>query len=148
MQICSSYFVPPSYPMLDDNDPTANCHFSYRQATSALKSALTMFPKDFPIFRPVDYFAEMAKSDLHMEKVRRKILHIEKSKEKREEMRRLKEEKKFALKTQKATEDRKRKQKSKLMGAMKNHRKGMKAQLDLMLKNASLMHKDDDNRVS
>ena len=57
---------------------------------------------------------------------------------------RLREEKKFAVKVQRSREDRKRKEKKKLLDATKKHRKGMKGQLEDMLKNAKRMQRDEE----
>lgn len=44
--------------------------FSYKQAQSAAIVAIERLKKmNIPIFRPPDYYAEMAKSDQHMDKV-------------------------------------------------------------------------------
>ena len=45
--------------------------------------------------RPADYYAEMVKSDEHMEKVKEKLLHQKREKEEAEERRRIKEQKKY-----------------------------------------------------
>lgn len=73
--------------------------------------------------------------------VRTKLLDVQKAKEESEKKRRLREEKRFALKVQTAAEERKRKDKSRVLEAVKKHRKGMKAQLENMLNNAKY---DDD----
>lgn len=85
----------------------------------------------------------MAKNDLHMQRVRERILQIQKDKELRESKRRLREEKRFAVKVQAANEERKRKEKRNLMEAVKKHRKGMKAQLEMMLNNAATLQSSD-----
>jgi len=49
-------------------------HF-YRQAQAAAKEALSQLQSlGIPTLRPEDYFAEMVKSDAHMQKVRKKLL--------------------------------------------------------------------------
>jgi rRNA-processing protein EBP2 len=112
-----------------------------------------------PTTRPADYFAEMAKSDKQMGRVRRQLLEIQKRKQRQEHARRyrvrsnqeilsifrLRDEKKFAVKVQRTREDRKRKEKNKLMEATKKHKKGMKGQLEDMLKNAKRMQQRDDD---
>jgi rRNA-processing protein EBP2 len=65
------------------------------------------------------------------------LLDIQKDKDKSEAARRLRYEKKFALKVQNAALEQKQKNKRKLFEAVKNHRKGMKEQLETMLDNAS-----------
>ncbi|KAG0145290.1 hypothetical protein CROQUDRAFT_133821 [Cronartium quercuum f. sp. fusiforme G11] len=47
----------------------------YKQALQSAKEAYTLFEKaSNPFFRPDDYFAEMIKSDAHMEKIRLKLV--------------------------------------------------------------------------
>jgi hypothetical protein len=48
------------------------------------------------------------------------------------------------VKVQRSREDRKRKEKKKLLDATKKHRKGMKGQLEDMLKNAKRMQRDEE----
>lgn len=62
---------------------------------------------------------------------------MQKDKEKSESAKRLREEKKFSLKAQRAALEQKQKNKRKLVEAVKNHRKGMKDQLETMLDNAA-----------
>ena len=54
--------------------PLSNCVYlcySYRQAQASVLEGITRLQKlDIPTKRPDDYFAEMAKSDNHMKKVR------------------------------------------------------------------------------
>jgi ribonuclease D len=101
----------------------------------------------------------MAKSDKQMGRVRRQLLEIQKRKQRQEHARRyrvrsnqeilsifrLRDEKKFAVKVQRTREDRKRKEKKKLMEATKKHKKGMKGQLEDMLKNAKRMQQRDED---
>jgi hypothetical protein len=65
------------------------------------------------------------------------LLDVQKDKERSENSRRLRTEKKFALKTQRAALEQKQQNKRKLVEAVKNHRKGMKEQLETMLDQAS-----------
>jgi len=103
----------------------------YDQARASAVKAIDMFTKGFPIFRPSDYFAEMAKSDEHMEKVRRKLISIQKSKERRKNSRRLRDEKKFSGKVKKLADERKRKEKGKFLNELKTNRKEMKIKMKL-----------------
>lgn len=120
-----------------------------KQAQNAISVALPrLHSLTVSIFRPVDYFAEMAKSDTHMHKVRRRLLDIQKTGEKRHSKKRLREEKKFAAKVQHANKEKKHKEKRVLMEAVKKHRKGMKSQLETMLNNASKLEADEDGEPS
>uniref|UniRef100_A0A0M3I3A2 rRNA-processing protein EBP2 n=1 Tax=Ascaris lumbricoides TaxID=6252 RepID=A0A0M3I3A2_ASCLU len=95
------------------------------------------------VFRPSDYYAEMAKSDEHMQKVRKRMLDLQQGKERQEAIRRLREEKKFAAKVQKEVLENRQIEKRKLLEAVKRHRKGMKSQLEDMLNNAKRLQRDE-----
>ncbi|KAH7727437.1 putative rRNA processing protein EBP2 [Aphelenchoides avenae] len=128
------------------NDDFGREAFFYKQAQDAAKIAVPRLQKlGVAVFRPADYYAEMAKSDEHMQKVRRRLLEVQKDKDKRENARRLREEKRFGIKAQKAALQQKSTQKRKLMEAVKKHRKGMKAQLETMLNNASKLQAEEDD---
>jgi rRNA-processing protein EBP2 len=63
---------------------------SYKQALHGANTARDLAKKHaLPFSRPADYFAEMAKSDVHMERVHQRLLDkraaIEKSEERRKE---------------------------------------------------------------
>jgi len=70
-------------PVSDDFDREA-CFI--KQAQNAVAVALPRLNSmKVAVFRPPDYFAEMAKSDEHMRKVRERLLDIQKTKEKKGE---------------------------------------------------------------
>ncbi|KAI6223011.1 hypothetical protein M3Y99_01473800 [Aphelenchoides fujianensis] len=121
---------------------------SYDQALSAVRKAIPLLEKEgIPVFRPDDYFAEMSKTDAHMQKasdyggecsrVRQRLLDIQKDKERSESAKRQRDERKFAAQTKIAAVEQKQQTKRKLMEAVKQHRKGMKSQLETMLDNAA-----------
>uniref|UniRef100_A0A1I7XSY8 Zinc transporter ZIP3 n=1 Tax=Heterorhabditis bacteriophora TaxID=37862 RepID=A0A1I7XSY8_HETBA len=115
----------------------------YKQAEEAVKLAVPrLLSMGVKILRPADYYAEMAKSDGHMQKVRKRLLEIQEGKEKQEAIRRMREEKKYASKVQKEVISRKNTEKKKLTEAVKKHKKGMKQQLEDMLNNVKRMGLD------
>lgn len=64
--------------------------YSYKQALHGAQLAKSLAAKhNFPFTRPPDYFAEMVKSDAHMERIRQRLLDesatIKRSEEKRKE---------------------------------------------------------------
>ena len=74
---------------------------SYKQALHGAQAARTLAQKhELPFTRPADYFAEMVKSDSHMERIRQRLLDegaaIKKSEDKRKE----REGKKFGKQVQ------------------------------------------------
>uniref|UniRef100_A0A914ZPR8 Uncharacterized protein n=1 Tax=Parascaris univalens TaxID=6257 RepID=A0A914ZPR8_PARUN len=116
----------------------------YKQAEEAVQTAIPRLLKmGIKVFRPSDYYAEMAKSDEHMQKVRKRMLDLQQGKERQEAIRRLREEKKFAAKAQKEVLENRQIEKRKLLEAVKRHRKGMKSQLEDMLNNAKRLQRDE-----
>ncbi|GMS84935.1 hypothetical protein PENTCL1PPCAC_7110, partial [Pristionchus entomophagus] len=117
----------------------------YNQALHSAKIAVPRLQgMGVRVFRPTDYYAEMAKSDVHMQKIRKRLLDVQQSKDKVDTMKRLREEKRFAAKVKQEAEQRKLNEKKKLAAAVKAHRKGMKGQLEDMLNNARKMQLDED----
>ena len=65
-------------------------HSSYKQALHGTTTARSLAAQhSLPFTRPADYFAEMVKSDAHMERIRQKLLdenaHIKRAEAKRRE---------------------------------------------------------------
>uniref|UniRef100_A0A0N5AQ05 rRNA-processing protein EBP2 homolog n=1 Tax=Syphacia muris TaxID=451379 RepID=A0A0N5AQ05_9BILA len=117
----------------------------YKQAKEAASVAINRLLKmNVKVFRPADYYAEMAKADDHMQKVRKRLLDIKQGKERQEAIKRMREEKKFAVKVQKDVLQKRQTEKRKLMEAVKKHKKGMKAELDQMLNNAKRLQEEED----
>ncbi|UMM18752.1 hypothetical protein L5515_014670 [Caenorhabditis briggsae] len=123
----------------------------YKQAEKAVQTAYPrLLNLGIKVLRPSDYYAEMAKSDSHMQKVRKRLLGIQEMKERQEAFRRIREEKKFAVKVQKEAIANKNNEKKKLAEAVKKHKKGMKQQLEDMLNNVKRhgLDQDDDGPSS
>lgn len=75
--------------------------FSYKQALHGAGLAKTLAAKHkLPFTRPADYFAEMVKSDAHMERIRQRLLDETANIKKSEEKRREREGKKFGKQVQ------------------------------------------------
>jgi len=85
--------------------------------------------------RPDDYYAEMAKTDDHMKKVRQKLIVVQTAKERSELARKLRDERKFAVQIQRDVMKERQSEKKMLMEAVKKHKKGFKDQLDDVLNN-------------
>jgi len=74
---------------------------SYKQALHSADKARSLATKhNFPFTRPLDYFAEMVKSDSHMERIRQRLLDESAGIKKSEEKRREREGKKFGKQVQ------------------------------------------------
>lgn len=74
---------------------------SYKQALHSANKARSLAAKhNLPFTRPSDYFAEMVKSDSHMERIRQRLLDESAGIKKGEEKRREREGKKFGKQVQ------------------------------------------------
>ena len=88
----SSYSRPDTFPV-----PL----YSYKQALYSAQTARSLAQKaNFPFTRPADYFAEMVKSDAHMERIRQRLLDESAGLKRAEEKRKEREGKKFGKQVQ------------------------------------------------
>ena len=87
---------------------------------------------NIPTRRPEDYFAQMVKSDDHMQKIRGKLLSKQKEEERRHKVRRFRELKKFGKQVQVETEQNKAKARKQLDEKVKQFRKGKIQNLDFL----------------
>jgi len=102
-----------------DDDPIHNDFkremMFYRQAQAAVLEAIPRLNSmNIPTRRPEDYFAQMVKSDDHMQKIRGKLLSKQKEEERRQKVRRFRELKKFGKQVQVETEQNKAKARKQL----------------------------------
>eukprot|EP00090_Calanus_glacialis_P021626 TRINITY_DN3337_c0_g1_i1.p1 TRINITY_DN3337_c0_g1~~TRINITY_DN3337_c0_g1_i1.p1 ORF type:complete len:337 (+),score=132.40 TRINITY_DN3337_c0_g1_i1:53-1063(+) len=97
----------------------------YRQAQAAVLEAIPrLHSMNIRTKRPVDYFAQMAKTDEHMNKIRTKLLSKEQGQERAEKMSKLRELKKYGKKVQVEVQQKRLKEKKDMMDEMKKIRKG------------------------
>ncbi|XP_022052955.2 probable rRNA-processing protein EBP2 [Acanthochromis polyacanthus] len=107
--------------------------FFYRQAQATVLQALPLLNKhDIATKRPDDYFAEMAKSDQQMQKIRKKLISKQLSLEKSEKAKKLREQRKFGKKVQVEVIQKRQKEKKAMMSAVKKYQKGMTDKLDFL----------------
>ena len=85
--------------------------------------------------RPDDYFAQMAKSDDHMKRVRETLLSKHAEIEKREKVRKLRELKKMGKQIQQEVEKKKLEAKKRLNESVKKIKRGDKDNLNIELEN-------------
>ncbi|CAH9141030.1 unnamed protein product [Cuscuta epithymum] len=86
---------------VDVNDDLARELSFYTQALQGTREAYLKFQSaGLPFLRPSDYYAEMVKSDVHMEKVKGRLLAEKKNIEEAEERRKARENKKIAKEMQ------------------------------------------------
>ncbi|PFH49968.1 hypothetical protein AMATHDRAFT_86116 [Amanita thiersii Skay4041] len=106
----------------------------YKQALHGANTARALATKHkFPFTRPADYFAEMVKSDSHMERIRQRLLDEQAGIKRSEEKRREREGKKFGKQVQ--IEKLKEREKSKK--EMEERIKGLKRKHKDMLDNGN-----------
>ncbi|KAG5285471.1 hypothetical protein AALO_G00003760 [Alosa alosa] len=107
--------------------------FFYRQAQATVLEALPKLRKlNIPTRRPEDYFAEMSKTDQHMQKIRKKLLIKQTAMEKSEKAKKLRELRKYGKKVQVEVLQKRQKEKKAMMSAVKKYQKGMTDKLDFL----------------
>lgn len=105
----------------------------YRQAQSTVLSAIPKLHKlGIKTKRPDDYFAQMAKTDDHMKRVRERLLHKQLSVEKSEKAKKLRELRKYGKKVQQEILLKRQKDKKEMLEAVKKYRKGQKDKIDFL----------------
>lgn len=105
----------------------------HRQAQGAVMDGITRLKKlGVLTSRPDDYFAEMAKSDTHMQKVRENLLKKQTIAQRSEKVRELRQQKKIAKQMQVEATLKKHAEKRKLMEEVKKYRKGIRKDLDFL----------------
>ncbi|XP_068445578.1 probable rRNA-processing protein EBP2 [Clinocottus analis] len=125
-------------PTMKDGDVNADDDFQremffYRQAQATVLDALPLLSKHgIATKRPDDYFAEMAKSDQQMQKIRTKLISKQLILEKSEKAKKLREQRKFGKKVQVEVIQKRQKEKKAMMTAVKKYQKGMTDKLDFL----------------
>ncbi|XP_074612583.1 putative rRNA-processing protein EBP2 [Acropora palmata] len=96
----------------------------YKQAQAALAKALPKLKEmKIPTKRPEDYFAEMVKTDDHMQRVRAKLLSKQQAMERSEKAKKQREMKKFGKKVQQDVLEKRQQQKKAQLEAVKSFKK-------------------------
>ncbi|EYU41634.1 hypothetical protein ABFS82_10G040100 [Erythranthe guttata] len=112
---------------VDVNDDLTRELAFYNQALEGAKQAFTKFQeKGLPFLRPADYYAEMVKSDTHMEKIKGRLLAEKKRTEEADERRKSRENKKLAKEVQVQKQRERAKQKKDDIESVKTWRKQRK----------------------
>ncbi|XP_033115156.1 probable rRNA-processing protein EBP2 [Anneissia japonica] len=105
----------------------------YHQAQAAVLKALPRLQNlGIPTKRPSDYFAEMVKTDDHMQKIKQKIISKKSSLEKSEKAKKLRDLKKYGKKVQHEVLQKRQKEKKEMIEAVKKYRKGQNDKLDFL----------------
>lgn len=105
----------------------------HRQAQAAVLIGIPKLRKEgVKTKRPDDYFAEMAKSDQHMQKVREVMMKKQHVQERTERVRQLRQLRKVSKQVQKEAKVRQVNEKKKLMEEVKKYQKGLRTDLDFL----------------
>ncbi|KAF5805538.1 putative eukaryotic rRNA processing [Helianthus annuus] len=109
---------------VDVNDDLARELAFYTQALEGTRQAFTKFQAmGLPFLRPSDYYAEMVKTDTHMEKIKGRLLSEKRRIEEAEERRKARENKKKAKEVQAEKQKERTKQKKEEIESVKKWRK-------------------------
>lgn len=123
-------YDPAEDPVLNDFRRETMFH---RQAQGAVMDGITRLKKlGIPTIRPEDYFAEMAKSDDHMQKVRQNLMRKQMITQRSEKIRQLRQQRKVSKQMQVEATLKKHEEKRKLMEEVKKYRKGIRQDLDFL----------------
>ncbi|KAM5248672.1 putative rRNA-processing protein EBP2 [Ctenodactylus gundi] len=105
----------------------------YRQAQAAVLAVLPRLHQlKVPTKRPTDYFAEMAKSDQQMQKIRQKLQTKQAAMEKSEKAKQLRALRKYGKKVQTEVLQKRQQEKTHMMNAIKKYQKGFSDKLDFL----------------
>ncbi|KAG7170797.1 probable rRNA-processing protein EBP2 homolog [Homarus americanus] len=120
-----------------ENDPIHNDFKRemtfYRQAQAAVMEGFERLQSlNQPTLRPSDYFAQMAKSDEHMQKVRRRLMNKQIGQQISQRVKKIREIKKYGKKVQIEAEQQKHKNKKEMLEKIKKFRKGKADTIDFL----------------
>nr|XP_022316458.1 probable rRNA-processing protein EBP2 [Crassostrea virginica] len=105
----------------------------YCQAQATVLEAIPrLHSMSIPTKRPEDFFAQMAKSDDHMKRVREKLVEKQTALERSEKAKKLRELRKYGKKVQIEVIQKRQKEKKEMLDAVKKYRKGQKDKLDFL----------------
>jgi len=120
----------------------------YRQAQAAVLEAIPRLQSmQVATRRPEDYFAQMAKTDQHMNKIRAKLLSKEQEQERAAKITKLRELKKYGKKVQVEVQQKRLKEKKEMMDEMKKMRKGKGGNMDFLEKNPGMSGEKSGGKV-
>ena len=105
----------------------------YRQAQAAVMEALPrLHSMQVPTRRPDDYFAQMAKSDDHMQRIRQKLLTKQQAQERIDKVKKLRELKKYGKKVQVEVQQKRQQEKKEMLDEVKKFKKGQSDNLEFL----------------
>ncbi|XP_055986856.1 probable rRNA-processing protein EBP2 [Sorex fumeus] len=105
----------------------------YRQAQAAVLAVLPRLHQlKIPTKRPTDYFAEMAKTDQQMQKIRLKLQAKQVAMERSEKAKQLRALRKYGKKVQTEVLQKRQREKAHMMSTIKKYQKGFSDKLDFL----------------
>ncbi|KAI5701915.1 hypothetical protein M8J76_005472 [Diaphorina citri] len=114
------------------NDFKRETMFTQQAQAAVIEGVARLKQLGLAIRRPDDYYAEMVKSDEHMQRVRKSILRKQRGIEMGEKTKKLREQKKMAKQVQKEAAVRKIEEKRKMNEEIQKFRKGIRKDLDFL----------------
>lgn len=104
-----------------------------RQAQAAILYSIPELKKlGLPTKRPDDYFAEMAKTDQHMQKIREHLLQKQQQQQRSERVKQLRQQRKEGKALQIQTKLQRQQEKKEMLDQVKKYRKGVSKDLDFL----------------
>lgn len=123
-------FRPEEDPILNDFKREMTFH---RQAQAAVAEGISrLHSLKIPTKRPDDYFAEMAKSDEHMQKVRSNLMAKQEGQQKSERIKQIREQRKMGKLIQRQARVQRDTEKREMLDKLKKFRKGKLKNLDFL----------------
>lgn len=123
-------YDPSEDPVLNDFRRETMFH---RQAQGAVIDGMARIKKlGIPTIRPDDYFAQMAKTDDHMQKIRENLMKTEIIAQRSERVRQLRQQRKIGKQMQVEATLKKHAEKRKMLEEVKKYRKGIRQDLDFL----------------
>lgn len=139
-------YEPSQDPVLNDFRRETMFH---RQAQGAAMDGIARLKKlGVPILRPDDYFAEMAKTDQHMQKVRDNLMKKQVIAQKSEKVRQLRQQRKIGKQMQIEATLKKQAQKKEMLDEVKKYRKGIRQDLDFLEDKKKPQHKQQNRKTN
>lgn len=123
-------FKPSEDPVLNDFKREMSFH---RQAQAAILDAIPNLKKlGWRTKRPEDYFAEMAKTDDHMQKIREHLMQKQQQQQSSERVKQLRQQRKEGKMLQIQTKLQRQQEKKEMLDQVKKYRKGVSKDLDFL----------------
>ncbi|XP_032674652.1 probable rRNA-processing protein EBP2 homolog [Odontomachus brunneus] len=132
-------YEPSEDPILNDFRRETMFH---RQAQGAVMDGIARLKKlRVPTLRPDNYFAEMAKADQHMQKVRDNLMKKQVIAQRSERVRQLRQQRKIDKQMQVEATLKKQAEKKKMLEEVKKYRKGIRQDLNFLEEKKNVQHK-------